>query len=353
MIPMKIKIVTLGCPKNLVDSEYIQGMLKNYGVKIVNDSNLADMVIINTCGFIEPAKVESIEEIFKWLPWKNSNPNRKLIVTGCLTQRYKEEIKKEIPEIDLIWGNNNFTELIENLLKFNTNLYRIPKNNTFPRSITTPKSYAYLKIAEGCNNNCHYCSIPFIRGNYKSKPIEAILEEAEFIANSNYKELILIAQDLLNYGNDLPNKPDIFILLKELINLKKFHWIRLHYLYPSRLNKNLIDFIIEQPQIAKYLDIPFQHFNPYILKKMGRSPYIKRAINLIKYFKKALPSSGIRTSIIVGYPGEKREHFIELKKFLKELKFDYVGFFAFSPEEGTIAYNLKSRIKKRKSGEKI
>ena len=343
----KIALISLGCAKNLVNSEQMLYLLNEAEYMLVDSPEQADAVIINTCGFIDAAKEEAIDTILSTAAIKNENPDLKIIVTGCLTERYKEEVMTEIPEIDAITGVGSYSRIVEIVEEtFRDHKPEIfddinaPVENT-PRIISTGPSWAYLRIAEGCNNYCAFCAIPYIRGRYRSRNMEEILEEARALANQGVKELIVIAQDITRYGIDLYGAPSLAQLCHRLSEIEGIQWIRLHYLYPEVIDDNLIEEIATNPKIMHYLDIPIQHINDGILKKMNRHTNGKQIRELFQKLRKRIPDIVLRTSIITGLPGEGDEEFEELCGFLKEVRLERVGVFPFSPEEGTPAGTME------------
>ncbi len=342
MIRKKVALISLGCDKNRVDAEKIISDLKANGFEISMDYETAEIVIVNTCAFIKTAKEESINAIFDVLTHRGGCLE-KLIVTGCLPQRNIEELKLAMPEVDLflpIKENSNIVKHIFNL--YGKKPPQILQADN--RIISTPKHYAYLKIADGCNNHCTYCTIPKIRGEYVSTPINQIIEEAEKLVNNGVKELVIVAQDITNYGVDLYKKPMLVKLLKELSKIENLHTIRLHYCYPEKIDDKLIKEIKTNPKIAKYIDIPLQHISDKILKLMGRRSTKEQIINLINKLRKEIPDIVIRSTFIIGFPGESHSDFNKLLEFLKEYKLDLVGFFAYSKEEGTPAAKMKKQV---------
>jgi len=342
--PVKVNIITLGCYKNLVDSEQLLNQIKLNNFSIVHNSyNFdAEIVIINTCGFILDAKKESIDSILFFADAKKQNKISKLIVIGCLSQRYKNQLEKEIPEVDKFFGVDSINELFEylNLHVFN--------NKLSERIITTPSHYAYLKIAEGCNRKCSFCAIPTIKGKHKSKSIEEIITEAQILASNGVKELILISQDLTYYGIDNYNEQKLPLLVQKLSEIKDIEWIRLQYLFPKNLPEALIQVIKHNKKICKYLDIPFQHISDNVLKLMRRNITQKQTYKLIEKIRNSIPDIALRTSLIVGHPGETKKDFIELINFVKDIKFDRLGVFIYSHEDGTYSFkNYNDNVKKK------
>ena len=331
-----INVITLGCSKNTYDSEILMGQLKNNGavVKHESDDEYSDIVIINTCGFIENAKQESIDTILQQVENKKNGLIKKVYVTGCLSERYKEDLQNEISEVDKFFGTNNLKELLEEL-KFD---YK--KQLLNQRKLTTPRHYAHLKISEGCNRKCSFCAIPQMRGKHISKKIEDIVDEASELAKKGIKEILLIAQDLSYYGVDIYKKRKLYDLLVELSKVDGIEWIRLHYVYPTGFPSNVIELINKNEKICSYIDMPLQHINDKILKSMRRSTTKKRTNELIKKIRKSKSNISIRTTVIVGYPGETNEIFNELKSWVMESKFERLGVFKYSHEEDTHAYSL-------------
>ncbi len=348
----KIYVESLGCSKNLVDSENIIGILSNKGYKVTEYADKADYIIINTCSFINDAKEESINSIISAVQIKSEEKKKiSVIVTGCLSQRYSEELKKEIPEIDIIIGTTGFQNIDEFIDKYEKDKnivcdvtidYEIKEN--LPRNILTPNYYAYLKISEGCDNHCTYCVIPKLRGKYRSRRIENIINEAKILAEQGVKEIILIAQDTSKYGVDLYKEKKLHELIKKLSDIKGIEWIRIHYLYPEDIYDELINEFKNNDKLLNYFDIPLQHINDDILKKMNRKTSKKQIIDLVTKIKAEINGAVIRTSLITGFPGETEEHHEELKSFLKNYKLDRVGIFKYSREENTPAYKLPNQI---------
>lgn len=329
----KINIVTLGCSKNVVDSEVLMYQLKRNGWQVVHNSNdpSAKVVVINTCGFIGDAKEEAIDTIFDFIKAKNAGVIDKVFVIGCLVERYREELKKDIPEVDGVYGVAELPSILNGL---NSQYF---EDSTTRRELTTPKHYAYLKISEGCNWGCSYCAIPMIRGKHISRSMESLVEEATILANGGAKELILIAQDLTYYGLDLYKRRTIAELVQKLSQIEGIEWIRLHYAYPAHFPEDLIDVIASNPKVCKYLDIPLQHINSEMLHLMRRGIDREQTIELVDKLREKIPDIAIRTTFIVGHPGETDEKFDELLKFVTEYKFDRVGVFPYFHEEGTFA----------------
>lgn len=339
----KISAISLGCDKNRVDLEKMLFRLQEYGFQIVDDVNEANIVIINTCAFISPAKQEAIDNIFEMCLLKNKNKLEKVLVSGCLAQRHKDELVKEIPEVDAFLtakDNLNVCEIIEKL--YGVKLTKIKKKDG--RIFTSRGSYAYLKIAEGCSNVCSYCTIPRIKGKYVSFPIDEIVEEAKYLASKKIKELILVAQDVTRYGEDLYGKNCLIDLCKKLAKIDGIEWIRLHYAYPEKTDEKLLNYIQKEPKICKYLDIPLQHIDDRILKSMRRKLDEGKTRQLVDLLTKDYQNIALRTTFIVGYPSESKKDFNKLCDFVKETKFDYAGFFPYYREENTVSYFMDKQV---------
>ena len=344
-----IHIISLGCAKNLVNTEQMMLRLHNAGYYFVQDPDWADVIIINTCGFIDSAKSEAIEEILDIAEYKEMAPSKKIIVTGCLAQRYAEEIKTELPEVDALVGVGSYqdiVEVVEAVLEGKDADRFGDKNGPVDevgRFLTTGPEWAYIKIAEGCDNRCNYCAIPDIRGSFRSRPMENIIAEASSLAEIGVKELILIAQDLTRYGTDLYGKRCLAQLCRELSDIEGIEWLRLHYLYPTEIDDELIDEVASNPKIVKYLDIPIQHINTEVLRRMNRRGSSESYRELFKKLRERIPGLVIRTSLIVGHPGEGEAEFEELCEFLREAKIERAGVFPYSPEEGTPSCEMTDR----------
>lgn len=346
----KVSMVALGCAKNRVDGEMLLYTIKQGGYDIVSDPADADIVIVNTCGFIESAKQESIEEILELSELKKEGTIKYIIATGCLAQRYGEEMMKELYEVDAVVGigaNNDIVKIIEDVIS-NKKVTTIPRKTLLSleggRIQSTPNQFAYLKISEGCDNRCTYCAIPLIRGHFRSREIDNIVEEAEILAKNGVKELNVIAQDTTRYGQDLYGKLMLPELLNRLCEVDGIEWIRLLYCYPDRLTDELIDVIAKQDKILKYLDLPLQHCNKNILRSMNRNGSREELTILIDKIRKKIPNIVIRTTFIVGFPGETDEDFQELCEFVKEIKFERMGCFTYSREEDTPAALFENQI---------
>lgn len=343
----KVLIVSLGCSKNLVDSEIMTGELIKNGFEITGDAESADVIVVNTCAFIDEAKSEAIDTILEMNTYRDRGQLKKLIVTGCMAERYKDEILRELPEVDAIVGVSRFDE-IASVIKDEGDTFLGNENAAYPeqakREISTPFYTAYLKIAEGCDNNCTYCAIPKIRGKFRSRKIEDIVSEAKKLAEDGVLELNVIAQDTAYYGTDLYGEPRLAQLLEKLCKIDGIEWIRVLYMYPERIDEKLLKVFVENKKLARYFDIPIQHINDEILKKMGRRTCRKEILEKIELIRKVLPDAVLRTSLIAGFPGETERQHEELCEFIKEVKFDRLGVFAYSREEGTPAYRLPNQI---------
>lgn len=346
----KIGMVSLGCPKNTVDSELVLGSLASKGYNITADAGGAEVIVVNTCGFIDSAKEESIDTILEMAEYKRKGSCQKLIVMGCLSQRYKDELLKEIPEVDYMVGAGDFksvVKIIESDNGIEKALVREPVfdyNEDTPRMLTTPRYTAYVKIAEGCSNRCSFCIIPKIRGTFKSRPTDSIVREVEILSGHGVKEVNLISQDTTMYGVDLGIKNGLAGLLKRLVRIDGIKWIRLLYCYPAFLKDELINVIRDEEKICKYIDLPLQHSDDKILSKMMRQEREGEIRDLVNKIRKAIPDVAIRTAFIVGFPGEADTHFGHLVNFIKEMRFEHLGIFTYSPEEGTTAAEMPDQI---------
>lgn len=336
----KFIVLTLGCSKNLVDSEHLIARLESNGFSFTENINEASTCIINTCGFIKPSVEESLQVILQAVDLKNKRKICNLIVAGCMSQRFQQEIQNQFPEVDFIAG----VDSSESILLFLKKNEELKYNLIGERKLLTPKHYAYLKISEGCNRECSFCAIPLIRGKHKSRPIEEILSEANFLASQGVKELVLISQDSSSYGADLYNKPTLTKLLSNLSDIKDFRWIRLMYTYPMGFPEDALDVIAERDNICKYVDIPLQHISDNVLKSMRRGTTRKSIEALLHKIRTKIPNVTIRTTFIVGYPNETEKEFQELLEFIDNLKFDRVGVFTYSSEDGTAAFELGDPI---------
>lgn len=335
-----VNLISLGCAKNLVDSEILLGGINKSELTITKDPEEADTIIVNTCGFLDIAREESVDTILQAAELKKTGKLNELVVMGCLSERYPEEIVSEIPEIDRIFGSNDHRQIIS----FLTGKDFAKDDPMFFRSLMTPNHYAYIKIAEGCDNACSFCSIPIMRGLQKSRTISAIMDEATRLANNGTKELLVIAQDSTSYGWDLEKKVYLSDLLRELNTLDGIDWIRVHYAHPAHLSQKIIDAIADCEKVCNYLDMPVQHASDDILKSMKRGLNQQGIRNRISRLRLAVPNIAIRTTLIVGYPGETETHFNELYNFVDEMKFDRLGAFTYSEEEGTSAEVLEDNV---------
>ncbi len=341
----------MGCSKNLVDAEHMLGILSEHGFEIVENEEDADVIIVNTCTFIESAKNESIECILELSQYKSNGSCKALIVTGCMAQRYKEQILSEMPEVDAVIGTNEYDKIADVIAELDNDKTDIlwcgagcPDEQNMPRIRTTPSYTAYLKIAEGCDNHCTYCVIPSIRGRYKSRKIEDIVSEAEKLVSDGVRELVVIAQDTTAYGKDIYGEFCLPKLLKKLCSIEKAEWVRVHYCYPELMTDELIDVFKTEPKLCNYFDIPIQHCSDKILKRMGRRTNKAQIIGLIDKIRREIPNAAIRTSLIAGFPGESESDFEELCDFVREVRFERLGVFAYSREEDTPAYGFDNQI---------
>lgn len=347
----KIGMISLGCPKNQVDAEHMLALMDAEGWEIVDYVDGCDAVIVNTCGFIDDAKKEAIENILDMVELKKEGVISKIIVTGCLAQRYKDEIVKEIPEVDAVIGigaNGDIIKTVEEVMSGVDTIEKYPPQCELPlegqRILTTPQYWAYLKIGEGCSNRCTYCTIPSIRGNMRSRSMENVIDEAKQLAESGVKELILIAQDTTSYGLDLYGELKLPELLNELCKINSIEWIRLLYCYPDRITDELIETMKNQEKVVNYIDLPLQHADDKILKAMNRRGDQALIRNVISKLREEIPDVVIRTTFIVGFPGEGEEEFETLAEFVNEIEFDRLGVFTFSPQEGTPAFDMEDQV---------
>ena len=346
----KVGMVSLGCPKNQMDAELMLAKIARAGYEITPESGLADVVIINTCGFIEDAKKEAIENILEFAQLKQEKRIRGIIVTGCLAERYREELVKELPECDAVLGlgaNGDIVEAVETVLG-GGRLVRFPDRVCWSlegdRVLTTPSFFAYMRIADGCNNRCAYCAIPLIRGDLRSRPMEALIREAKALAKSGVRELVLVAQDPTVYGQDLTGKSQLTALLDALCAIDGLRWIRLLYCYPDHLTEDILDTIARQEKIVPYLDVPIQHASGKILRAMHRYGDAETLRALFARIREKIPGVVLRTTVMTGFPGETEEDFEELCRLIEDVKFERLGCFTFSPEEGTAAANLPDQV---------
>ena len=348
---MKILFISLGCDKNLVDTEVMLGMLASRGYEMTNDEQEADIIVINTCCFIHDAKEESIQNILDMAEYKKSGSAKALIVTGCMAERYRQEILDEIPEVDEVLGTTAYDRILDAVDAalagqhevMTANLDALPLPET-KRLVTTGGHFAYLKIAEGCDKHCTYCIIPKIRGNFRSVPMERLLKEAQDLAEQGVKELILVAQETTLYGKDLYGEKSLPKLLRELCKISGIRWIRILYCYPEEITDELIQVMKEEPKICHYLDLPIQHANDTILKRMGRRTSKQELIDIVQKLRKEIPDICLRTTLITGFPGETQEQHEEVMEFIDTLEFDRLGAFTYSPEEDTPAATFEDQI---------
>lgn len=347
---IKVCMVSLGCSKNLVDSERMLDKIRKHGYELVVEYGESDVAVVNTCGFIQSAKEEAIETILEIAKLKQEGTIKKIIVTGCLVERYKEELDKEFPEVDAVLGLGNQEDIVDvidkvlhgqHIVNFDDK-YRLKL--TGDRIISTLPFFAYLKIAEGCSNRCSYCAIPDIRGNYRSVPMEDILKEANWLADNGVTELIVIAQDTTRYGYDLYKEYKLPELLKELCKINNLKWIRVLYCYPEKITDELLNVIASEDKIVKYMDIPIQHCNETVLKNMRRGGNAQKLRELFKHIREAIPNVTLRTTLITGFPQETEEQFTELAEFVKEIHFDRLGCFPYSQEDGTPASEMDGQL---------
>lgn len=346
----KVGMISLGCPKNQVDGEALLAKLAQAGYQIVNEIENSDVMIVNTCGFIEDAKREAIDTILEVAQYKEAGLISAIVVTGCLAERYQDEILKEMPEVDAVIGIGANSDIVKVCDKALCGI----KTSNFPnkcylpldgeRMLSTPPHWAYLKIAEGCDNRCAYCAIPGIRGNFRSRTIESVVDEAKSLVNRGVKEIILVAQDTTKYGQDLYGEYSLDKLLKELVKIDGLEWIRLFYCYPQRITDSLIDVIANEDKVCKYIDIPLQHSDATVLKNMNRVGDGNDYRVLLNKMREAIPGLALRTTFMVGFPGETDEQFENLCEFVKDIKFDKMGCFTFSPEEDTPAFDMENQI---------
>lgn len=347
-MPTKVNLITLGCSKNLVDSEQLAGLLGNdYTISFDAEKGRFDIVIINTCGFIGDAKEESIDMILQYATLRKQKKIKLLLVFGCLVQRYAEDLSREIPEVDRFFGVNDYKEIAEYILQKN-----IVKNDCL-RLLSTPSHYAYLKISEGCDKFCSFCAIPYIRGRHVSEPMESIIAQAETLARKGVKELIVVAQDTTNYGVDLYGECRLTSLLEQLAKIEGIEWIRLQYSYPNNFPMDLLDLMQREPKICKYIDMPLQHIDNSILDSMNRRITKEQITSLIERLRAKVPQLCLRTTLIVGYPNETEEQFAALEDFVAQTKFDRMGAFTYSPEEGTAAFKLEDNIPEEEKSERL
>ena len=348
---MNILFISLGCDKNLSDSEEMLGLLTGSGHEIVNTEEEADAIVVNTCCFIHDAKEESVETILEMAEYKKAGTCRALIVTGCMAQRYKEEIMQEIPEVDAVLGTTSYSDIVKALDEAlaGSKFQEFRDINELPevsgnRVLTTGGHFGYLKIAEGCDKHCSYCIIPSLRGRFRSVPQERLLAQAEYMASQGVRELILVAQETTVYGTDLYGKKTLHLLLKKLCEIKGIRWIRVLYCYPEEIYDELIQVMKEEKKICHYLDLPIQHASDRILRRMGRRTSKEQLVGIIQKLRREIPDIVLRTTLITGFPGETEEDHQELMEFVDEMEFDRLGVFTYSPEEGTPAASMEGQI---------
>lgn len=348
---MKILFISLGCDKNFADTEVMLGLLASRGYEMTDDETQADIIVINTCCFIHDAKEESIQNILEMAEYKKTGQVKALIVTGCLAQRYRQEILEEIPEVDEVLGTSAYDKILDavdaalagkqEVMLADIDALPLPETK---RLVTTGGHFAYLKIAEGCDKHCTYCIIPKIRGNFRSVPMERLVKEAKELAEQGVKELILVAQETTLYGKDLYGEKSLHVLIKELCKISGIRWIRILYCYPEEITDDLIQVMKEEPKVCHYLDLPIQHANDEILKKMGRRTSKQELIDIIEKLRREIPDICLRTTLITGFPGETKEQHEELMDFVDEMEFDRLGVFTYSPEEDTPAAAMPDQI---------
>jgi len=347
---IKVGMVSLGCPKNQIDAELLLHTLVQNGFALVEEAGMAEVAIVNTCGFIKDAKEESIAEILELAQLKKEGKIKAIIVTGCMAERYRQELLDELPEVDAVVGigkNNHIVNIIHEAMEKSPVLAVGPKEDlplNGPRLLTTPPYMAYLKISEGCDNRCSYCAIPSIRGGFRSRPMEEIVKEAEILAKKGVKELVLVAQDTTRYGADIYEKAILPDLCKKLCIVDGVEWIRLLYCYPQGIDDELLQVMAAQPKMAKYMDIPLQHCSKEVLKRMNRQGDEESLSALMEHIRNAVPGITLRTTVMVGFPGETEKDFTALSRFVNAMKFDRLGCFAFSPEEGTPAFDMADQL---------
>ena len=348
---MNLLFISLGCDKNLVDTEVMLGMLAKHGYQMVDDEASADIIVINTCCFIHDAKEESINTILEMAEWKKSGKLKALVVTGCLAERYRQEIMDEIPEVDAVLGTTSYDKILEAIAAALHGEHKLIVNdvNALPlvdekRIVTTGGHYAYMKIAEGCDKHCTYCIIPKIRGNYRSVPMERLVKEAEYLAEQGVKELILVAQETTVYGKDIYGEKSLPKLLQALCKVSGLRWIRILYCYPEEITEELIQVMKEEPKICHYIDLPIQHASDVILKRMGRRTSKAQLIETVEHLREEIPDICIRTTLITGFPGETEEQHEEVMDFVDQMEFDRLGVFTYSPEEDTPAAEFEHQI---------
>lgn len=351
MEEVKVGMVSLGCPKNQCDAELMMRKIHEAGYKLVEEAGLADVVVINTCGFIQSAKEEAVEEIMEAINRKNDGINKKIIITGCLAQRYTKQMEEEFPEVDCIMGlgcNGDIVKAIKEVLADKRVIWESPegKYNDLEgeRLMSTMPHYAYLRVADGCDNRCSYCAIPYIRGGFRSRPMENLVAEAKKLAKDGVRELVLVAQDTTRYGQDIYGRLALPELLNKLCEIEEIKWIRLLYCYPDRITDELIDTVAKQEKVLPYMDVPIQHCSRDVLRAMNRTGDEQTLWDLFAKMRNKIPGLVLRTTLITGFPGETEEQFVELAEFVNNVKFEHLGCFAYSQEEGTPAADLPNQI---------
>jgi ribosomal protein S12 methylthiotransferase len=348
-----VALISYGCAKNLIDSEVMLGYLNEAGYVFVTNPEEADTLIINTCGFIKPAKEEALDALQKAVRLKKKRKEKKIIAVGCFVERYKDSLEKKFPQIEVWLGVNDFDKIVQAVegKPFKKSKECFLYSHTSPRRLSTPPGWAYLKISEGCSHECSFCSIPLIKGPYRSRPTSSIIKESQYLASRNVKEINIVSQDTTYYGKDKGLKDELPSLLKKLVKIKGIEWIRILYGYPEEICDSLLEVLKEQ-KICPYLDIPFQHSNPTIIKKMKRGMDSERALKLIEKIRKKIPHIALRTSLVVGFPGEGKQEFAELKKFVQEARFDHLGVFIYSLEQGTSAFPLGNPVEEKEKSKR-
>lgn len=336
----KVHITTMGCSKNTVDSEVLMGQLQAHKFEVINQPEKSDVIIINTCGFIQSAKEESIQAILEALKLKEKDPAKKVFVAGCLSQRYRPEIEKEMPEVDAIFGTEDYNSILKALGTKHAAIDNLQR----ARMVNTPRHFAYLKISEGCNHTCAFCAIPGIRGKHKSRTIESLVNEASKLADNGAKELLIVSQDSSYYGKDLYGKQSMLELLKELDQVSGLEWIRVLYWYPTNFPKEVIQLMKNSEKIIPYIDMPIQHISENMLRKMRRGDTRESLNGMFEMFRKEIPHIALRTTFILGHPGETAADFEELKSYIQDIRFDRVGTFTYSDEDNTAAFDYKSKV---------
>lgn len=351
----KVSMISLGCPKNLVDAEVMLGILAQQGYEITTDEQQADVIIVNTCSFIKEAREESVDAILDLADRKHDGRCHTLIVAGCLPQRYQEELAKELPEVDIFIGTGDYPRVAEILAEHRNHQEQLKYigdpnyiyDETLPRLNSSPAWYAYLKIGEGCSNCCTYCVIPSIRGGYRSRPLDALVTEAQRLVQGGVRELILVSQDITRYGSDLADNTTLSSLIRSLAKIEDLQWIRLLYAYPDGIDDELIELLKNEPKLCKYLDMPIQHISDTILKRMNRRSTPEQIRTLVERLRREIPGIALRTSLIVGFPGETVDDFMELVRFVEWAAFDRLGVFCYSKEEGTPAAEMPDQVSER------